>query len=595
MTQPTPTSTPHPIQQYWQLLARYLRPQRGRVAVMTVALLGGITLQLIHPQVLARFIDVAVADATADALLNLALMYIGVALGEQVLRVVSVYAASSVGWTATNALRADLAAHCMSLDLAFHKTRTPGELIERVDGDVTTLSRFFSQFIIIILGNGLLLVGVVIALFFVHPLAGVGGLVFTVAALLLMLRLRNIAVPYFRDYRQQAADFYGFAGEQLTGREDINANGAHGFFLRRLFEINQAWMLVYHKARLASTTLWASTDATFALGSVLALTIGALLFQGDLISIGMVFLIFNYFSQLARPITQIREEIELFQQADASIQRIRELLDTESRLDAGGETRIPDGAFALVFDKVSFHYDDPDSDEERDWALRDIDFELPAGETLGLLGRTGSGKSTTARLLLRLYDPQRGEIRLNNVPLRESPLTDLRQRVGLVTQDVQIFEASVRDNITFFDDRIPDRQVIEAFALLGLTSWFETLPNGLDTPLGSDGRGLSAGEAQLVAFARVFLKQPGLIILDEASSRLDPLTERLIEQAVDRLLEGRTGIIIAHRLATVQRTDRIMVLENGHVVEYGKRAELAQTPDSRFSALLRAGQMDLLA
>jgi len=584
-----------PIHRYWQLLAHYLRPQRARVVVMAVTLLGSIALQLVHPQILARFIDTAVADSTADVLLNLALLYIGIVLVEQVVRVVSVYAASTIGWTSTNALRADLAAHCMNLDLGFHKARTPGELIERVDGDVTKLSRFFSQFVIVILGNGLLLIGVVVALFFVHPLAGVGGLLFTVAALLLMLRLRNIAVPYYREYRQQAADFYGFAGEQITGREDINANGARDFFLRRLFEINQTWMLVYHKARLASTTLWASTDATFALGSVLALAIGALLFQRDLITIGMVFLIFNYFSQLARPINQIREEIELFQQADASILRIRELLDTQSRLDAGGERQIPDGAFTVQFQNVSFHYNDPDADSDPDWVLRDIDFTLRAGETLGLLGRTGSGKSTTARLLLRLYDPQCGDIRLNGVSLWETPLTDLRQRVGLVTQDVQIFEASVRDNVTFFDDRIPDEQVIETFELLGLQSWFETLSNGLDTPLGADGRGLSAGEAQLVAFARVFLKQPGLVILDEASSRLDPLTERLIERAVDRLLHGRTGIIIAHRLATVQRTDHIMVLENGRIVEHGERAALAQTPDSRFAELLRAGQMDLLA
>ncbi|MEL7434400.1 MAG: ABC transporter ATP-binding protein [Chloroflexota bacterium] len=582
-----------PIRRYWQLLATYLRPQRSRVILLMVALLTGIAFQLINPQILARFIDAIVANTEGQTLLTLALLYIGAAIIGQVLTVVSVYLASAVGWTATNELRADLAEHCLRLDMAFHKSRTSGELIERVDGDVNALSRFFSQFIIVILGNGLLLIGVVVALFFAHPIAGLAGLGFAVAALVVMLSLRNLAVPYFKEYRQQSAEFYGFANEQLAGREDIKANGARAFFMRRLYEINQHWMLAWHKARLAATTLWASTDATFALGSIIALGVGAYLFFQDAVTIGIVFLIYNYFTQLSRPISQIREQIELLQAADASILRIHELFDTTSNLDQTGSTPIPSGALAVTFNYVNFYYDTYE-DGSPEWILQDIDFKLKAGETLGLLGRTGSGKSTMVRLLLRLYDVQQGDIHINGVPIQHASLDSLRQRVGLVTQDVQIFQASVRDNITFFNRSIPDSRLLEAFDLLGLDNWLRKLPNGLDTQLGSNAASLSAGEAQLLAFTRVFLKDASLIVLDEASSRLDPMTEHLLDDAVTRLLHERTGIIIAHRLATVQRVDNIMILDQGHIVEFGRREVLLEQADSHFSKMLRTATSDVL-
>ncbi|PSN76313.1 ABC transporter ATP-binding protein, partial [filamentous cyanobacterium CCP4] len=208
---------------------------------------------------------------------------------------------------------------------------------------------------------------------------------------------------------------------------------------------------------------------------------------------------------------------------------------------------------------------------------------------LGLLGRTGSGKSTLARLLLRLHDIQRGQICLGGVDIAQVSLRELSQQVGFVTQDVQLFQTSVRNNLTFFNGHIGDRTILQTLEELGLMPWLEALPAGLDTELGADSGGLSAGQAQLLAFARVFLKDPGLVVLDEASSRLDPLTEQLIERAVDRLLANRTGIIIAHRLKTVERADQILILEQGRVVEYGDRASLASDRHSRFAQLLTTG------
>jgi ABC-type multidrug transport system fused ATPase/permease subunit len=225
--------------------------------------------------------------------------------------------------------------------------------------------------------------------------------------------------------------------------------------------------------------------------------------------------------------------------------------------------------------------------------LRDVSFALAPGEVLGVLGRTGSGKTTLTRLLLRLSDPASGSVCLGGIDLRSALSASLRARVGMVTQEVQLFHASLRDTLTFFDRAVPDEQIIQALHELHLWEWYRTLPRGLDTPLAPGD--MSAGQGQLLAFARVFLKDPGLVILDEASSRLDPATERLTEAAVDRLLAGRTGIIIAHHLATVERADHILILDDGRMVEYGARAALARDPDSRFATLLRGDLGEALA
>jgi ABC-type multidrug transport system fused ATPase/permease subunit len=221
--------------------------------------------------------------------------------------------------------------------------------------------------------------------------------------------------------------------------------------------------------------------------------------------------------------------------------------------------------------------------------LKDISFRLAPGTVLGLLGRTGSGKTTIGRLLFRLYDVTSGSVRLGGVDVREARLSEVRRRVGMVTQEVQLFSASVRDNLTFFDTSISDERIWAALAALGLDEWYGALPAGLDTPLAAGGSDLSAGEAQLLALTRLFLKDPGLIVLDEASSRLDPATERLLEQALDRLLAGRTAIVIAHRLSTVRRTDQIMVLREGRIAEHGARAALQADPTSVFARLLHTG------
>jgi len=272
------------------------------------------------------------------------------------------------------------------------------------------------------------------------------------------------------------------------------------------------------------------------------------------------------------------------QQVEACIQRIEELLCIQPMI-VDGQERAPlsPGATSVECRDVSFGYN------EHELILHSLNFSLKAGKVLGIVGRTGSGKTTIARLLFRLYDPQTGEISIGGVPIRNTSLHMLGQRIGMVTQDVQLFQASVRDNLTFFDSSMQDEQIIAALNDVGLSAWYSALPQGLDTELGTNGEGLSAGQAQLLAFTRVLLTNPGLVILDEASSRLDPATEYILERATRKLFSGRTGVIIAHRLSTLLHVDEIMVLEDGRVLEYGSREALAGNPDSHFAHLLQTG------
>lgn len=586
------------LQQYWNLLVDYLNPQKGRVAKFAIALLASIGLQLVNPQILRYFIDTAVAGGSGQNLFFAALLFTGVALITQLITIAATYYGENVAWRATNALRADLVEHCLQLDLSFHKFSTAGELLERVDGDVHTLSQFFSKFTIYILGNLLLMSGVIVVLFAEDWRAGLAIAFFALTALSTLIRLRSIAVPHWRTYRQISANFFGFVGEQIAGMEDVRANGAKSYVMHRFHTILQGWLPIFHKARFASTILWGTTNGIFTLGTAIALSVGAYLWSQNIITIGTVYLLYYYTNLLSEPIEQIRDQFEDLQQAEASIYRIQDLLKVKSQLSTGGKQQLPQGALSVTFENVSFGYNDRESGTE-DWGtgdlvLQDISFNLPAGHLLGLLGRTGSGKSSLARLLLRLYDPQSGSIRLGGVPINQTPLKDLPQKVGLVTQDVQLFQTTVRNNLTFFNQNISDERIYETLETLGLSEWLHSLPKGLETNLGPDSSGLSAGQAQLLAFTRVFLKDPGLVILDEASSRLDPMTEKLIEKAVDKLLTGRTGIIIAHRLATVERANQILILEQGQVIEYGQREKLIKNPHSHFAKLLQTGLADLL-
>jgi ATP-binding cassette subfamily B protein len=584
-----------PLRQYWDLLSRYIRPQRKRFALLTALLFGSIALQIIDPQIMRFFIDTALNKGPMRVLMEAAGAFVAIAILQQIAAVSVTYLGESVAWTATNALRGELAWHCLNLDMGFHNEHTPGELIERIDGDVTELANFFSQFVVTVLGNLLLMVGILIALFYEDTRAGLVFTVFIAISIYALVRTWNIAMPHQKARRQAEAELFGFVEEQLTAAEDTRSSGAVPFSLRELMRL-QANLL--HHDRLANIKGWLLSSLVggiMVISNLLAAGMGYLLYTRGAITVGTAYLFIHYVNLLEAPLWTLTRQMQNFQTIGACVERLSELrgvtprvLDgTHERLapKAGGTARPP----ALDFDHVSFayHADDP--------TLCDVSFALQPGTVLGLLGRTGSGKTTLTRLIFRLYDPSAGAIRLDGVDLRAARLQALRRNIGMVTQEVQLFRASVRDNLTFFDRTIPDEKIRAVLSELELDAWYAALPDGLDTPLAAGGRSLSAGEAQLLAFARIFLRDPGLVILDEASSRLDPATEQHIERAIDRLLRGRSAIIVAHRLGTVQRADEIMILDDGHITEYGHRRQLAADASSQFYRLLQTGLEEVLA
>ena len=568
---------------YRATLSTYLGPHRGRVVVLGLLLLGSIGLQLVIPLILADFIDLALNGGAVAGLTTAGIAYLVAGILNQFLDAGASYLGADIGWSATNRLREELTSHLFSLDMGFHNDTTPGEMIERVDGDVTAISEFISRFLVRLIAAGVLLTGVVIVCWFESPIMGLTITLYVIAVILFLIRLRKVAVAAAEEERETSARLYGFIEERLAGVDDIRSLGAGRFTMTRFIPVTRDFYTRTTNAWRKRILVWVSANTAFWAGDALALLVGVWLTVSGEITVSTAFLLLQYVQLVRRPIEQMTQELQELQKAAGGIVRIDQLRHLGSSIADGSEV-MPAGPLAIEFDQVSFAYEDRG-------VLEEISFTLAPGKSLGLLGRTGGGKTTITRLIARLYDPDRGVVRVGGHDLRTLRAESLRRSVGVVTQDVQLFEATVRDNLTFFAER-PDEDILEVLERVGLGPWIRQL--GLDTELGAGGQGLSAGEQQLLAFARVFLQDPGVVILDEPSSRLDPVTEMLLATATERLYAGRTVVIIAHRLETVRTADEIMVVDSGRIVEHGPRQTLATDPSTRYAALLAAGRGDIL-
>lgn len=573
---------------YIRLLSKYLRPQWPQLVLLVVLFFISIGLSLISPMIIRNFIDSATKRVNIEVLTRFAVLFIGIVLVKQVFDLGVSYISQNLGWNATNAMRTDLVEHCLSLDMSFHKVHRPGVIIERIDGDVTELFNFFSNLLVEVASHTALTIGILVLLYRENFIIGFVMTVFILLAMYIMICINFFAVPKFVALREFTADFYGYIGEVLGCTEDICSNGAQGKIISYYRKMLRKWLPIRFKSAMAFRTMWSTALAIFGIGNALAFGIGGVLWSKGIITMGTVYLIFHYTEMLSNPLTQLQKQMADLQKAGASINRIEELFGVKSKLKEGKGSVLSDGPVSVEIDDINFKYEDGDS------VLKDISFKLNPGKVLGILGRTGSGKTTLARLIARLYDITEGELRLNGQKIDDIPIYSLREKIAVVTQDVQLFNASIRNNLTFFDSSLDDEKIWSVLRVIGLDGWISSLPHGLDTMLSADGGGLSAGEAQLLAFARVFLRNPGLVILDEASSRLDPMTEQLMEGAIDNLFKERTGIIIAHRLQTVERADEILILEDGKIVEYGMRKELIKDEESCFSKLLQKGIKEAL-
>ncbi|MGI9053281.1 MAG: ABC transporter ATP-binding protein [Ilumatobacteraceae bacterium] len=560
-------------------LLALLRPDARRWVGLGALVAGGSALTLCGPLVIRRIVDRAADGATTGELVRLAVVFLAIAVASQVIAVVVVRRATIIAWDTTNELRMRITRHVLGLDHEFHRRHTPGELIQRVDGDVISVSELLGRVVPKVAGGALLVAGMVGVLTVLDWRLGAGMVFFLAVAAVVIATGRHRAIDESADEMDSYAHLYGGIEERLTASEDLRSNGAGAHALWRFVEDSTGALSSSVRRERAFLRMWWTVEGALTAGTFIGLVASGLLVTNGLISVGTAFLLFQYLLLVKRPLEELIDELETVQKANGAMVRVVELLALRSTIVDAGTTSPPPGPLPISLRDVSFAYDGLDGP----MTLHDVNLEIAGGRSVGVVGRTGSGKTTFSRLLLRLVEATHGTVHLGGVPIADIPLAELRGRVALLPQEVELFEGTIRDNVTLFDPAPTDGDVVDALHRAGLAS---LATGGIDRALGSAGAGLSAGEAQLLAMARVWLRRPDLVVLDEATARIDPVTEGRLEAALAELMANRTTVVIAHKLSTLRLVDEVVVFDHGRVVEHDDRRMLMADDDSRYRALL---------
>ncbi|MGH2991271.1 MAG: ABC transporter ATP-binding protein [Solirubrobacterales bacterium] len=551
-----------------------LRPYRGRVALMFVALLAATAAGLAPPYLVGQAID---AGINADDLGALRLI-VGAFLVSALIYWGATYAQTYlVGWVGQRALqdlRQRVFAHLQAMSIGFFTRRRPGVLISRLTNDVQALDSLVTDGIVTLFSSTLTLIGVVVILLLLDvQLALITFLTFPLLAVA-SIAFRIVAANAYRLTREKIANITAHLQETLSGVRVVRSFAQEPRHMRRMDELNEENYDANMKTVYLNASYFPAVELLSAVGTAVIILYGGYQSLEGAIAIGVVVAFIGYLQTFFDPIQQISQLYTTYQQGMAALDKIFDLLDTEPEMvdrdDALDPGRLR-GEIAL--EDVSFSYaDEPASDAE--WALRDVDLSVPAGQTLALVGETGAGKSTLAKLVARFYDPQRGRVVVDGHDVRDLRSSCLRGQLGIVPQEGFLFSGTVEENIAFGRPDASDEEIRAAAAAVGADAFIAALPDGYETEVGERGAHLSAGQRQLVAFARALLAEPRILILDEATSSVDVRTERQIERALERLLIGRTAIVIAHRLSTIRRAGRIVVLDGGRIAESGTHDEL---------------------
>jgi ATP-binding cassette subfamily B multidrug efflux pump len=563
-------------------LLSYLQDYRVQVAAAVLMLVAASGLELVGPWLTKIALDRAVPTADTPLLGTLAAIYIASLAAAAALEYARTLLTTWIGQHVMLDLRGQVFSHLQRLDLAFFDRNPVGRLMTRVTSDIEVLNEMFTSGVVTIFGDIFTIGAIVTAMLLLDwrlALVSFAVLPFVfVAAILFRRKVRDA----YRDIRTRLARINAFLQERITGIGVVQLFRQEESTAERFARINESHL----KAHLRSITYYALFFPVIEL--LTAVAVALILWYGGVralegtISIGVIAAFLQYVRRFFRPIQDLSEKYNILQNAMASSERVFRLLDQEPEIDEPAEPIIPAEIQGRVeFEGVWFRYpgreDDHEADRsgpQNDWVLEDISFRADPGERLAIVGATGAGKSTIVNLLLRFYDPQRGRILLDGIDIRDLPLETLRSSMGLVLQDVYLFSASAGENISLGREPIDEEKVRQAAVRVGADRYVRRLPGGYDQALGERGSNLSVGERQLLSFARALSGGPRILLLDEATSSVDSEIEAQIDVALEELMKGRTSIVIAHRLSTVQSADRILVLHHGEVRETGTHREL---------------------
>ena len=560
-------------------LGRYVAPYRRLVVIALIGLIF-ITLTAVAPALLIKYIiDTAIAPVIAGSMspgdglaviVALGAVYFVVLTARALIRYGQNMLVMVIGERAMRDLRAELFAHLESLSLSYFDHNPVGRLMTRLTNDVDALADLLTNGVVAMLGDLLLLAGAAVLLVVLDVRLAI--VIFAslpiVAAMTFYFRSRMRAS--FVNQRIRLARINAYLNENLSGMAVVQLFTRERTTYEAFDALNDDYRQASRDAVRVSSTFTPLITVTRAATTAALFIAGGAWVIGGTLTVGTLVAFWQLLDQFFSPIEDLSDKYSLLQAATASSERIFRILDTRATIvDPARPKELASVRGEVVFDDVSFAYD------EGNWVLRDVNFKISPAESVAIVGATGAGKTSIVSLLARFYDIQKGRILLDGVDIRDLRLADLRRHVGIVLQDPFIFAGTVASNIRLRDESISDERVRAAAQFVNAAGFIEALPHGFDTVLTERGSILSVGQKQLIGFARIVAFNPEImLVLDEATSSVDTETERLIQDALPKLMKGRTSIVIAHRLSTIQHVDRIIVLKRGRVVETGNHADL---------------------
>jgi ABC-type multidrug transport system fused ATPase/permease subunit len=559
-----------------------LRPYRLQVGTMVIALVVATAAALAPPALAGAAIDNGIQQFDKNALTVIVVVYIASVAVLWATTYAQTYLVGWVGQRALQDLRRRIYSHLQTMSIGFFTRRKPGVLISRLTNDVQALDSLVTDGVVTLFSSTLTLLGVVVILIaYDLPLALVTFLTFPVLAVASLV-FRIASAGAYRLTREKIANITAYLQETLSGVRVVRTFGREERHTRQMTALNEENREANMRTVYLNAAYFPAVELLSAVGTAVILLFGGYRYIDGDIELGVLVAFVGYLAAFFDPIQQISQLYTTYQQGMAALDKIFDLLDTEPDLvDRPGAVEPGELRGEIELEDVWFSYargGDADADEvaadEAEWALRGIDLHVPPGQTVALVGETGAGKSTLAKLVARFYDPQRGRVLVDGHDLRDLQAQALRSQLGIVPQEGYLFSGTIRDNIAFGRPDASDEEIVAAGRAVGADVFVDRLADGYSTAVGERGVALSAGQRQLVAFARALLAEPRILILDEATSNVDVRTERVIEAGLTRLLAGRTAIVIAHRLSTIRRAGRIVVLEHGEIVESGTHEEL---------------------